>query len=40
MKICEMVYKGYSYVDIANCLNRPYHGLYNKVVRMKKEGKI
>lgn len=39
-KIIEMYRQGYSCVDIAKYLNRPYHGLYDKVRRMKEEGKI
>lgn len=38
--IIEMLNKGYNCIDIANYLNRPYYGLYDKVRRMKREGKI
>ncbi len=39
-KIIEMYKQGYPYTKIANTLNRTYYGLYDKVRRMKNEGKI
>lgn len=39
-KIIEMCKQGYPYTKIANTLNRTYYGIYDKVQRMKKEGKI
>lgn len=39
-RIMEMYNRGYSCVDIANDLKRSYYGLYDKVKRMKKEGKF
>lgn len=39
-KIIELHRKGYNYTEIASCLDRPYYGLYDKVKRMKEEGKI
>jgi uncharacterized protein YerC len=39
-KIIEMYKQGYPYTEIANTLNRTYYGLYDKVRRMKNEGKI
>ena len=39
-KIIEMYKQGYPYTKIANTLSRTYYGLYDKVRRMKNEGKI
>lgn len=39
-KIIKMYKQGYPYAKIANALNRTYYGLYDKVRRMKNEGKI
>lgn len=39
-KIIKMYKQGYPYTKIANALNRTYYGLYDKVRRMKNEGKI
>ena len=39
-KIIELYNKGYSYTDIASYLDRSYYGIYDKVKRMKDEGKI
>ncbi len=39
-KIIELYNQGYSYTDIAYYLNRSYYGLYDKIQRMKNEGKI
>lgn len=38
--IIELVKLGYNYRQISKILNRPYYGLYDKVKRMKKVGKI
>lgn len=40
VKIIEMLQNGFSYKDIAEELGRSYHGLYDKVRRMKIEEKI
>ena len=39
-RIIELYKKGYSYTEIASNLDRPYYGLYDKIKRMKNEGKI
>lgn len=39
-KIIKLYKQGYPYAKIANALNRTYYGLYDKVRRMKNEGKI
>ena len=39
-KIIELFNKGYSYKDIASCLNRSYYGIYDKIRRMKADGRL
>lgn len=39
-EIIEMYNKGYRYIHIAKHLNRSYYGLYDKIKRMKIEGKL